>query len=77
MEGMMEPLIAIISVICVFIGLPGIVFSFIHHHQKNKLEIKKMEYNQKTLELEIEKQNNQIKILEEENKKYDKIINQE
>ena len=76
MEPVMEPLIAIISVICVFVGLPGIVCSFIHRHQKNKLEIKKMEYNKEILELEITKQNNQIKLLEEENKKYDRIINE-
>jgi hypothetical protein len=34
-----------------------------------------MELEKEILELEIKKQNSQIKLLEEENKKYDKILN--
>jgi hypothetical protein len=73
MEDILIPVVAIISV---FIGFPGILFSFINNHLKRKNELKKLEYETKKLELEIEKQNNQIILLEEENKKYDKIINE-
>jgi hypothetical protein len=72
-----EMLIAIVAVISLFIGFPGILFLFIANYQKKKMEIKKLEYETRKLELEIEKQNNQIKLLEAENKKYDKIINGE
>jgi hypothetical protein len=71
---MEDILIPIVSIISVFIGLPGIVFLFVFNYQKKKMEIKKLEYETKKLELEIEKQNNQLKILEKENKKYDEII---
>ncbi|MDR0639215.1 MAG: bZIP transcription factor [Spirochaetaceae bacterium] len=71
MEDILIPVVAIISV---FIGFPGILFSFISSRQKRKTEIQKLEYETRKLELEIEKQNNQLKLLEEENKKYDKII---
>jgi hypothetical protein len=64
MEGIAIPIVAVLSV---FIGFPAILFSFISGIQKRKTEIRK-------LELEIEKQNNQITLLEEENKKYDKLI---
>jgi hypothetical protein len=33
-----------------------------------------MQYQKEILELEVEKQNNQIRLLEEENRKLDKII---
>jgi hypothetical protein len=74
MESILIPIVAVISV---FIGFPWILFLFITNNQKRKMELKKLEYETKKLELEIEKQNNQIKLLEEENKKYDKIINGE
>jgi hypothetical protein len=35
-----------------------------------------MELQKEMMELEIKKQDNQVKLLEEENKKLDKIINQ-
>jgi hypothetical protein len=71
----MDLLVPIIAIVSIFIGLPGIVFSFIYKHQKNRLEIKKLEYQKDILALELEKQRGQITLLEEENKKYDTIIN--
>jgi hypothetical protein len=65
----------IIAIISTLVVAPAIVFSFIYKVTKNKQEIKRLEYQKEILVLEIEKQNNQIKLLEEENKKYDKIIN--
>ena len=42
---------------------------------KRKIELEKMKYQKQILELEIVHQNNQIKLLEEENKKLDRMIN--
>ena len=65
-----------ISVLSLFVGLPAILFTFIHKNIKNKREneIEKLKYQKEILELEIEKENKQIKLLEEENKKLDRII---
>ena len=64
----------IVAIISVFGIAPAILFSFLYKTTKNKHELKKMQYQKEILELEVEKQNNQIKILEEENKKLDQII---
>jgi hypothetical protein len=65
-----------IAILSLFVGLPAILFTFIHKNMKNKREkeIEKLKYQKEILELEIEKENKQIKLLEEENKKLDKII---
>jgi uncharacterized membrane protein (DUF106 family) len=65
---------AIVAIISVFGITPAILFSFLYKITKNKHELKKMQYQKEILELEVEKQNNQIKLLEEENKNLDKII---
>jgi cell shape-determining protein MreC len=64
------------AIVSLFVGLPAIVFTFIHKNIKNKREkeIEILKYQKEILELEIEKENKQIKLLEEENKKLDKII---
>jgi len=64
----------IVAIISVFGIAPAIFFSFIYKINKDKHELKKMQYQKEILELEVEKQNNQIKLLEEENKKLDQII---
>lgn len=69
-----EFLIAAVAIVSVFIALPGIIFGFIYKTKKDKQDLLKMEYERKMLELEIEKENLHIKLLEEENKKYDRII---
>jgi cell division protein FtsL len=66
----MSIIIPIIAILSLFIVLPGIVFSFLYKVQKDKTDIKK-------LELEVEKQKNQLRLLEEENKRYDRIIKEE
>ncbi|MDR1218100.1 MAG: hypothetical protein LBK73_00645 [Treponema sp.] len=65
-----------IAVLSLFVGLPAIVFTFMHKNIKNKREkeIEKLKYQKEILELEIERENKQIRLLEEENKKLDKII---
>ena len=64
----------IVAILSTLVAAPAILFSFIYKVTKNKHELKKMQYQKEILELEVEKQNNQIKLLEEENKKLDKII---
>jgi len=66
--------IALISVAGVF-GLLGMIFLFVGKMVKEHNEVTKITMQKEILELEIQKQNNQIKLLEEESKKYDKIIN--
>ena len=67
-------LIALISV-AGGLGLLGMIFLFVGKMVKGHNEMAKIKMQKEILELEIQKQNNQIKLLEEESKKYDKIIN--
>jgi hypothetical protein len=69
----MEGVIAIISI---FVILPGIIFTFAYKNKKNKTELKKLEYQKEILQLEIERDNMKLRLLEDENKKLDKIINE-
>ena len=55
-----------IGILSLFIGLPAITFAFI---------LGRKYLNNKKLEIEKEMQKDQLKLLEEENKKYDNIIN--
>ena len=75
--GFFQGAAGIMAIIALFIILPNTVLSFIskNNAQKRETELKKLEYQKAIMELEVEKQRNQIKLLEEENKKYDKIIN--
>ena len=70
----MGVLAGIIAILCIFIGVPAIVFSFIFKSLKGKREIEKLKYQKEILELELAKEDAHIKLLEEENKKLDKII---
>jgi hypothetical protein len=74
--GSIMDITGIIAIVSTLIVAPAIVFSFIYKVTKNKQEIIKLKYQKDILELELKKQNNQIKLLEEENNKYDKIINE-
>jgi len=67
-------LVALIIVIGT-LGLISAIFFFVSRIVKGHTEISKMKIQKEILELEIQKQNSQIKLLEEENKKYDKLIN--
>jgi hypothetical protein len=64
----------IISAIAI-LGIPSVVLFFIYKLVKDMKEKDKIKQKKKILELEVEKQRNQIRLLEEENKKYDNIIN--
>jgi hypothetical protein len=61
-----------ITILSLFVGLPGIALYFIYKSEKNKTEMIKQQ--KELLEVEIEKEKIQLRLLEEENRKYDKII---
>jgi cell shape-determining protein MreC len=75
--GFFEGAAGILAIISVCIILPKTVLSFVSKNiaLKKETELRKMEYQKAILELELEKQRNELKLLEEENKKYDRIIN--
>ncbi len=56
------------------IAIPIIALILSHNRKTQDTRIKEMELQKEILRLEIEKQNGMVKLLEEENKKYDKII---
>ena len=62
-----------IPLVALSIPIVAIVLSHLGKTQKNK--IREMELQKEILELEIKKQDSTIKLLEEESKKLDKIIN--
>jgi hypothetical protein len=69
---MMGYLGLLIPIIALSIPILAIGLSYKQKTQKNR--IREMELQKEILELEIGKQNSKIKFLEEENKKYDRII---
>ena len=71
-----EWIVPALAIIGVFIVLPKTIFQFIGDQAKHKreTEVEKLRYQKEILELEIEKQRNEIRLLEEENRKYDKLI---
>ena len=69
----MESIAILIPFVVLSIPIVAIVLSFREKKQKNKL--KEMELQKEILQLEIMNQNSKIKLLEEENKKLDNIIN--
>ena len=68
----MQSIGVLIPFVALAIPIVAIVLSHIRKTQDNK--IKELELQKEILELEVEKQNGKVKLLEEENKKYDKII---
>jgi hypothetical protein len=63
----------LIPFVALSIPIVAITLSYRQKTQKNK--IRELELRKEILELEIERQNSDVKLLEEENKKLDKIIN--
>ncbi|MDR2149416.1 MAG: hypothetical protein LBO67_01050 [Spirochaetaceae bacterium] len=68
-------LLGAISILSVLIGVPAVVMFSIYKIVKLVTEKGKLKDQKELLALEIEKQKAQIRLLEEENKKYDRIIN--
>jgi hypothetical protein len=65
---------AIISVLCVFIGAPLIIFGFIYLNKRNRHNAEIMKYKRDMMEIELEKDQVKLRLIEEENRKYDRII---
>ena len=66
--------IAIIGIISSLIVAPTIVLGFVLLTKREKNALELMKYKKEIIELEVEKEKLRIKSLEEENKKYDKLI---
>jgi hypothetical protein len=64
----------LIPFVALSIPIVAIALSYKQKTQKNK--IRELELQKEILELEIEKQNSKVRLLEEENKKLDKMINE-
>ena len=56
------------------LGLGGMALGMVHKWVKDDHEIKKLKLQKEAAEAEIEQMDKKIKLLEEENKKYDRII---
>ena len=59
----------------VALSIPILAISLSYRQKTQRNKIKELELQKEILELEIKKQNGKVKLLEEENKKLDKIIN--
>jgi hypothetical protein len=71
---MLEYIGIFIPFVALSIPIVAIILSYRQKTEKNK--IRELEIQKEILALEDEKQNGHIKLLEEENKKYDKMINE-
>jgi cell shape-determining protein MreC len=56
------------------LGIPFFAIYISHKQKTQKNKIREMELQKEILELEIEKQNSRVKLLEEENKKLDRDL---
>ncbi len=70
--GNME--IPIIAILSVFGLLPAIVFTFIYKLKKAKSELEALKYKKEILELELLKDEKKIIRLEAENRKLDRVL---
>jgi hypothetical protein len=59
------------------LGLGGMAIIMVHKWVKDDNEMKKLKLQKEMSEAEIEQMDKKIKLLEEENKKYDRIITEE
>ena len=56
-------------------AIPIVAIALSHKGRTQKNKIRELELHKEILELELKKQDASIKLLEEENRKYDRIIN--
>ncbi|HAE22073.1 MAG TPA: hypothetical protein DCG47_07095 [Spirochaetaceae bacterium] len=71
----MDPIaIPVLGIIFSLFVLPVTVFGFILVIRKQKTDIHKLEIKRDMMELELQKDKISMKLLEEENRKYDRII---
>ena len=67
LAGVLIPLTAL--------SIPIIAIILFHNRKTQNNRLRELELQKEIMELEVKKQDGKIKLLEEENKKYDKIIN--
>jgi len=60
----------------VALSIPIVAISLSYRQKSQRNKLKELELQKEILQLEIDKQNINIKLLAEENKKLDKIINE-
>ena len=71
----MQYLIGLIAVAGT-IAIPIVAIALSYKGRTQKDRIRELELRKEIMELEIKKQDTNIKLLEEENKKYDRLINE-
>lgn len=64
----------IIAILSALIGVPLIVFGFVLLNLGNKRSVEKIRLQKEILELELQKEQIRLKMLEAENVKYDRLI---
>ncbi len=64
----------LILYLLLFIGLPTVVFFFVRAIQRDKSEVERLKARKEVLELEAKVEEARAKSLAEENRKYDRII---
>lgn len=62
------------GMIMFFLVAPALTFTFIGYTKKIKADVEKKKYQKEILELEIKKEEIHLKMIEEENRKYDKLL---
>ena len=67
-------IVPVVSVLSIFVFAPAIVFSFIYFSKKSKLKVEEMRYRRDIMALELEKERLRLQLIEAENAKYDRII---
>ena len=67
-------LLGLMAIVGTF-AIPIVAIYLTHRGKFQKDKIRELELRKEILELEIKKQDDNIRLLEEENKKYDKVIN--
>lgn len=70
----MGEIIGLISVVCLFVVLPGIIFGFRYLGKKKAAELELGRQRKEILELEVRKEELHLQALLEEGRKYDRII---
>jgi len=64
----------IMAIVCSLVFAPAIIFGFILLMKKNKNDIEKAKLKKEICELELRKEEIHLQLLQEENKKYDRVI---
>jgi hypothetical protein len=72
---MMALWIPILGIVCSLVIAPAMIFGFILLMRKSKVDVEKVRLQKEIKELELHKEEIHLKVLLEENRKYDQIIN--